>query len=99
MSTRLFTRAELDALKGERKGHVSVAAMDSLLINFLPAGRIEDLNVGGLLVRPVQTRSSRALDILLLRVRRINRHFDLFAQRDKLFDSRGPLQVASDQNR
>ena len=25
-------RTELDALKGERKGHVSVAAMDSLLI-------------------------------------------------------------------
>jgi len=30
-------RTELDALKGERKGHVSVAAMDSLLIDFLPA--------------------------------------------------------------
>ena len=30
-------RTELDALKGERKGHVSVAAMDSLLIEFLPA--------------------------------------------------------------
>ncbi|HXE22277.1 MAG TPA: LysR family transcriptional regulator [Rhodoferax sp.] len=29
-------RTELDALKGERKGHVSVAAMDSLLIDFLP---------------------------------------------------------------
>ena len=30
-------RTELDALKGERKGHVSIAAMDSLLIEFLPA--------------------------------------------------------------
>ena len=30
-------RTELDALKGERRGHVSVAAMDSLLIEFLPA--------------------------------------------------------------
>lgn len=30
-------RSELDALKGERKGHVSVVAMDSLLIDFLPA--------------------------------------------------------------
>ncbi len=30
-------RTELDALKGERKGHVSVAAMDSLLIDFLPS--------------------------------------------------------------
>ena len=30
-------RTELDAMKGERKGHVSVAAMDSLLIEFLPA--------------------------------------------------------------
>ena len=30
-------RTELDALKGERKGHVSVAAMDSMLIDFLPA--------------------------------------------------------------
>jgi DNA-binding transcriptional LysR family regulator len=30
-------RTELDALKGERKGHVSVVAMDSLLIDFLPA--------------------------------------------------------------
>ena len=30
-------RTELDALKGERKGHVSVVAMDSLLIEFLPA--------------------------------------------------------------
>lgn len=30
-------RTELDALKGERKGHVSIAAMDSLLIDFLPA--------------------------------------------------------------
>ncbi len=29
-------RTELDAMKGERKGHVSVAAMDSLLIEFLP---------------------------------------------------------------
>ena len=30
-------RTELAALKGERKGHVSIAAMDSLLIEFLPA--------------------------------------------------------------
>ena len=30
-------RSELDALKGERKGHVSIVAMDSLLIEFLPA--------------------------------------------------------------
>lgn len=30
-------RTELDALKGERRGHVSVAAMDSLLIDVLPA--------------------------------------------------------------
>jgi DNA-binding transcriptional LysR family regulator len=30
-------RSELDALKGERKGHVSVAAMDSLFVDFLPA--------------------------------------------------------------
>ncbi|MEO8545540.1 MAG: LysR family transcriptional regulator [Burkholderiaceae bacterium] len=30
-------RTELDALKGERKGHVMIAAMDSLLIDFLPA--------------------------------------------------------------
>lgn len=30
-------RTDLDALKGERKGHVSIAAMDSLLIEFLPA--------------------------------------------------------------
>ena len=28
---------ELDALKGERKGHVMISAMDSLLIDFLPA--------------------------------------------------------------
>lgn len=30
-------RAELAAMKGEQKGHVSVVAMDSLLIDFLPA--------------------------------------------------------------
>src|ERR1700758_2237868 len=30
-------RSELDALKGERKGHVSGAAMDSLFVDFLPA--------------------------------------------------------------
>ncbi|MEO6626672.1 MAG: LysR family transcriptional regulator [Burkholderiaceae bacterium] len=30
-------RTELDALKGERRGHVSVAAMDSMLIEFLPS--------------------------------------------------------------
>ncbi|MGF6265876.1 MULTISPECIES: LysR family transcriptional regulator [Paraburkholderia] len=30
-------RSELDDLKGERKGHVSVAAMDSLFVDFLPA--------------------------------------------------------------
>lgn len=30
-------RSELDALKGESTGHVSVAAMDSLFIEFLPA--------------------------------------------------------------
>lgn len=30
-------RTELDALKGERKGHVTVVAMDSLLIDLLPA--------------------------------------------------------------
>ncbi len=30
-------RTELDALKGERKGHILVAAMDSLLIDFLPS--------------------------------------------------------------
>ena len=34
-------RTELDAMKGERKGHVSVAAMDSLLIDFLP-GAVEN---------------------------------------------------------
>lgn len=36
-------RTELDALKGERKGHVTVAAMDSLLIDFLPAA-VEDFS-------------------------------------------------------
>ena len=36
-------RTELDALKGERKGHVSIAAMDSLLIEFLPAA-VEDFS-------------------------------------------------------
>lgn len=36
-------RTELDAMKGERKGHVSVAAMDSLLIDFLPAA-VEDFS-------------------------------------------------------
>jgi DNA-binding transcriptional LysR family regulator len=30
-------RSELDDLKGERKGHVSVTAMDSLFVDFLPA--------------------------------------------------------------
>ena len=30
-------RTELDALKGERKGHVSITVMDSFLIDFLPA--------------------------------------------------------------
>ncbi len=30
-------RSELDDLKGERKGHVAVAAMDSLFVDFLPA--------------------------------------------------------------
>ena len=30
-------RSELDELKGERKGHVSVVAMDSLFVDFLPA--------------------------------------------------------------
>ena len=34
-------RSELDALKGERKGHVSLAAMDSLMIDFLPAAVLE----------------------------------------------------------
>ena len=36
-------RTELDALKGERKGHVSIAAMDSLLIDFLPTA-VEDFS-------------------------------------------------------
>jgi DNA-binding transcriptional LysR family regulator len=30
-------RSELDELKGDRKGHVSVVAMDSLFVDFLPA--------------------------------------------------------------
>ncbi len=34
-------RSELDAMKGERKGHVSVAAMDSLMIDFLPSAVLE----------------------------------------------------------
>jgi DNA-binding transcriptional LysR family regulator len=48
-------RTELDALKGERKGHVSVAAMDSLLIDFLPAA-VEEFSEqlpGGALQHPV----------------------------------------------
>ena len=32
-----LTRTELDALKGERKGHITVASMDSLFIEFLPS--------------------------------------------------------------
>ena len=36
-------RTELDALKGERKGHVAITAMDSLLIDFLP-GAVEDFS-------------------------------------------------------
>lgn len=32
-----ITRTELDALKGERTGHVALASMDSLFIDFLPA--------------------------------------------------------------
>ncbi|KJK25059.1 LysR family transcriptional regulator [Burkholderiaceae bacterium 16] len=34
-------RSELDELKDERRGHVSVAAMDSLFVDFLPAA-VED---------------------------------------------------------
>ena len=34
-------RSELDAMRGERKGHVSVVAMDSLMIDFLPAAVLE----------------------------------------------------------
>lgn len=30
-------RTELDAIKGERSGHISVAAMDSLFVDFLPS--------------------------------------------------------------
>ena len=30
-------RSELDALKGERTGHVKLAAMDSFFVDFLPA--------------------------------------------------------------
>ncbi|WP_050463721.1 LysR family transcriptional regulator [Herbaspirillum autotrophicum] len=30
-------RTELDAIKGERSGHISIAAMDSLFVEFLPA--------------------------------------------------------------
>jgi DNA-binding transcriptional LysR family regulator len=36
-------RSELDELKGERKGHVSVAAMDSLFVDLLPA-TVEDFS-------------------------------------------------------
>jgi DNA-binding transcriptional LysR family regulator len=36
-----ITRTELDALKGERTGHVALASMDSLFIEFLPAA-VED---------------------------------------------------------
>ncbi|BCQ26259.1 LysR family transcriptional regulator [Caballeronia sp. NK8] len=36
-------RSELDELKGERKGHVSVVAMDSLFVDFLPA-TVEDFS-------------------------------------------------------
>ncbi len=32
-----LTRTELDALKGERTGHIALASMDSLFIDFLPA--------------------------------------------------------------
>jgi DNA-binding transcriptional LysR family regulator len=31
------TRSEIDALKGERTGHVKVASMDSLFVDFLPS--------------------------------------------------------------
>lgn len=34
-------RSELDALRGERTGHVSIAAMDSLFVNFLPTAVVE----------------------------------------------------------
>ncbi|CAG2130680.1 LysR family transcriptional regulator [Cupriavidus numazuensis] len=36
-------RSELDELKDERKGHVSVVAMDSLFVDFLPAA-VEDFS-------------------------------------------------------
>lgn len=36
-------RSELDALKGERTGHVKLASMDSLFVDFLPAS-IEDFS-------------------------------------------------------
>ncbi|MES1264992.1 MAG: LysR family transcriptional regulator, partial [Variovorax sp.] len=31
------TRTEMDALKGERTGHVKIASMDSLFVDFLPS--------------------------------------------------------------
>ena len=36
-------RSELDALRGERKGHITVTAMDSLLFDFLPSA-VEDFS-------------------------------------------------------
>jgi len=38
-----LTRSDLDALRGERTGHITLASMDSLFIGFLPAA-VEDFS-------------------------------------------------------
>ena len=38
-----LTRSDIDALRGERTGHITLASMDSLFVNFLPAA-VEDFS-------------------------------------------------------
>src|SRR5436853_7418816 len=66
-------------------------------IDFLAAGRVENVDVAARPFMPLQRCSRRPRDVFLVRVRFEDRDLDLFAEGCELIDRRRTFQVQSDQ--
>ena len=69
------------------------------LVDFLPAGGVEDLHVARCLARPLERELRDFQHILFAGGRGENRDVDLAAERGELLDRRRTLQIARDEQR
>src|SRR5207248_2036060 len=73
--------------------------LNQRFIDFLPARRVENVDVSSVWLTPFKCSGGDALNIPLIRIGSVNRDFNLLSQRRELPNRGRPLQIARNQSR